>query len=173
MRTQVLAAAALVFTLSLSACASPAYDQDTAQELREHIVVISAASAAGDWHGALAGLEVMATELSEARRAGKVDQQRFDTIALAMERVRLDLEVAIAAAATEVEQQRLLEEQARLQEQINQLQNQGSGGESNTKDESDKKGESDKKEEKKDEGNKGKGEGQGQGEGQGESQKKD
>lgn len=160
MRTHVLAAAALVFTLSLSSCASPAYDQDTAQSLHEHIVAISDASAAGDWQGALNGLEVMATELSEARKAGKVDQERFDTITLAMERVRLDLEVAIAAAATEAEQQRLLEEQARIQEQINQLQNQGSGG-NDTKDEPDKKDD-----EKKDEGDKGKGEGQGQGEGQ-------
>ncbi|MDF2576041.1 MAG: hypothetical protein K0S05_2953 [Agromyces sp.] len=89
MRTHLFAAAALVATLSLSSCASPGYDQDTSQGLREHIVAISAASAAGDWQGALDGLEVMAAELSAARKAGKVDQERFDTITLAMERVRL------------------------------------------------------------------------------------
>ena len=154
MRTHLLTAAALVATLSLTSCTSPAYDQDTSEGLREHIVAISAASAAGDWKGALDELELMATELSEARKSGKVDQERFDTITLAMERVRLDLEVAIATAATEAEQQRLLEEQARLQEQISQLQNQDSGGGDVPADD------------KKDEGNKGKGEGQSQGEGQ-------
>ena len=164
MRTHVLTAAALVTTLSLTSCTSPAYDQDTSEGLREHIVAISAASAAGDWKGALDELELMATELSEARKSGKVDQERFDTITLAMERVRLDLEVAIATAATEAEQQRLLEEQARLQEQISQLQDQG-GDTGNTRD--DKKDESNKTDgDKKDEGNKGKGEGQSQGEGQ-------
>lgn len=125
MRTHVLAAAALAFTLSLSSCATPGYDQDTAQRLHEHIVAISDASAAGDWQGALDGLETMAAELSKARELGKVDDDRFDTITLAMERVRLDLEAAIAAAANEAERQRLLDEQARLQEQISRLQNQG------------------------------------------------
>jgi uncharacterized membrane protein YccC len=137
--------------LTLSSCAAPSYDDETRDGLRAHVAAVAEASAAGDWAGALAGLDAMASALSKAKDEGKVSEERFDTIALAMELVRQDLDEAIAAAADEAERQRLLEEQARLQEQINQLQeqqNQGNddkGEEGGGKGEDDKKGENDKK----------------------------
>lgn len=113
------------------------------------MVAVAEASAAGDWQAALNGLDVMAEELSEARSEGKVGEERFDTILLAMELVRQDIDAAIAAAADAAEQQRLLEEQARLQEQIAQLQeqqNQGNDDKGNDDDkgDEDKSGEQDK-----------------------------
>lgn len=128
------AVVAVVAALTLGSCASPAYDDATRDDLRQHVRIVAEASAAGDWQSALTELDAMAGELATARDAGKVSEERFDTIALAMELVRQDLDDAIAAAADEAERQRLLDEQARLQEQIAQLQeqqNQGNGGRGN------------------------------------------
>lgn len=150
MRRQSSAVAVvLAATLALSSCAAPADDRATRDSLREHVLVVAEASAAGDWPGALAGLDAMASELSTARDEGELSEERFDTIALAMELVRQDLDDAIAAAADEAERQRLLEEQTRLQEQIAQLQEQqqnqgndgGNGGNDDDKKDDDKKGE--------------------------------
>lgn len=125
------AATTLVAALLLTSCA-PTYDQATEQSLRRQVVAASQASAAGDWQGALQSLDAMASELESARANGKVDDERFESIVAAMELVRLDLEAAITAAEDEAERQRLLDEQARLQEQITQLQapdgNEGDGG---------------------------------------------
>lgn len=123
MRTKrFVATLGIAATLILSSCATaPAYDDDTRDGLRRHVIVVAEASAAGDWAAALAGLDAMASDLSKAEDEGKVSEERFDTIALAMELVRQDLDDAIAAAADEAERQRLLEEQTRLQEQIEQL----------------------------------------------------
>lgn len=137
--------------LTLSSCAAPAYDDATRDGLRAHVSAVAEASAAEDWARALAGLDALATELSQAKDEGKVSEERFDTIARAMDLVRQDLDGAIAAAADEAERQRLLEEQARLQEQIDQLQSQQDEGEDD-KDKEDggkgndgKKGEGNKK----------------------------
>jgi hypothetical protein len=148
MRPRFAAAAALVVALSLAACGTPAYDRATAQSLREHVLTVSTMSAAGDWGGALGALETMAAELSAAREQGKVDDERFDSIVLAMEPVRQDLESAVAAAETEAERLRLMEEQARLQEQITELQTQGDDekkGEDDKKGEDEKEGDGEKK----------------------------
>ncbi|RXZ71923.1 hypothetical protein [Agromyces albus] len=143
MRPRILAAAvAVIATLILSSCA-PGYDEATKGDLREHLVAVAEASAAGDWQAALTGLDAMAVELADARAAGRVSDERFDTIALAMELVRQDIDAAMAAAADAAEQQRLLEEQARLQEQIAQLQEQQ--GNDDNKGDDEKKGEEDKK----------------------------
>ena len=138
-----LAAVSIATMLTVSSCASP-YDEATKADLRQHVVAVSQASAAGDWQGAIAGLDVLADELSAARDAGKVDDERFESIVGAMELVRADLEQAIAAAEDEAERQRLLDEQARLQEQITQLQEQGDG-EGDKKGEEEQQGEEDKK----------------------------
>lgn len=151
MRINFAAPVALLAALALSGC-GPVYDQETADGLREHVVTISEASAAGDWQSAVTELDILAKEAAKAREAGKLDSERFEKIALAMELVRQDLEAAIAAAEDDAERQRLQEEQTRLQEQIDQLQNQGSGSE----EEGD--GDKDKKEEK---GGKDKNEGKG------------
>ena len=151
MRINFAAPVALLAALALSGC-GPVYDQETAHGLREHVVTISEASAAGDWQSAVTELDILAKEAAKAREAGKLDSERFEKIALAMELVRQDLEAAIAAAEDDAERQRLQEEQTRLQEQIDQLQNQGSGSE----EEGD--GDKDKKEEK---GGKDKNEGKG------------
>lgn len=155
MRARILAAAvSVIATISLTSCAS-GYDEATKEDLRSHVVAVADASSAGDWQAALNGLDAMAVELADARAAGKVSEERFDTIVLAMELVRQDIDSAIAAAADAAEQQRLLEEQARLQEQIAQLQDQQNQGDDNKgedkKDEEDKGGEEDKKGEEKDE----------------------
>ncbi|MDQ0576533.1 hypothetical protein [Agromyces albus] len=148
MRPRILAAAvAFTATLSLTSCA-PAYDEAAKDNLREHVVAVAEASEAGDWQAALSGLDAMAAELADARAAGNVSDERFDTIALAMELVRKDIDAAIAAAADAAEQQRLLEEQARLQEQIAQLQEQQNQGNDDNKGGGDEKGEGDKKGEK-------------------------
>ena len=154
LRLSTIIAVAVAATLALSSCA-PSYDPGTRDSLRQHVVAVSEASAAGDWQAALSGLDALAAEATSAREAGKVDEQRFEKITLAMELVRQDLEVAIAAAEDEAERQRLQEEQARLQEQIDQMQNQGDSGENETgngddgdkeKNKSDDKGGSDDKE---------------------------
>ena len=121
MRAGPIAAVVLTATLALSACA-PRYDGATKEDLRAQVVAVSTASAAGDWPTAIAGLDQLATEVSKARRDGRLDDARFTAIVAAMDLVRQDLEAAVAAAETEAEQQRLLAEQARLQEQITQLQ---------------------------------------------------
>ena len=131
MRTNFAAIFALLAAFALSGCA-PAYDQETADGLREHVVTISEASAAGDWQTAITELDTLASGAAAAREAGKLDSERFEKIALAMELVRQDLEAAVAAAEDDAERQRLQEEQARLQEQIDQLQNQGDDGENGT-----------------------------------------
>jgi hypothetical protein len=151
MRPRILAAAvAIIATFSLVSCAA-GYDEATKDNLRERVVAVAEASAAGDWQAALNGLDAMAAELSDARAEGKVSEERFDTIVLAMELVRQDIDAAIAAAVDAAEEQQLLEEQARLQEQIAQLQeqqNQGNGdgnqGNDDNKGEEDKSGEEDK-----------------------------
>ena len=153
MRINFAAPVALLAALALSGC-GPVYDQETADGLREHVVTISEASAAGDWQSAVTELDILAKEAAKAREAGKLDSERFEKIALAMELVRQDLEAAIAAAEDDAERQRLQEEQTRLQEQIDQLQNQGSGSEEEGGDDKDKK--EDKGGKDKDEGKGGK-----------------
>jgi hypothetical protein len=144
MRPRTLAAAvAVTATLILTSCAA-AYDEATKDNLREHVVAVAEASASGDWQAALNGLDVMAVELSDARSEGKVSEERFDTIALAMELVRQDIDAAIAAAADAAERQQLLEEQARLQEQIAQLQEQQNRGNDDNQGNDDNTGEEDK-----------------------------
>ncbi|WP_170296917.1 hypothetical protein [Agromyces salentinus] len=71
---------------------------------------------------------MLAGDVSEARADGKLDDERYRNIRSAMELVRVDLEAAIQAAADEAARARLLEEQARLQQQLTELQNQGDGG---------------------------------------------
>ncbi|NUT57382.1 MAG: hypothetical protein HOQ00_00840 [Agromyces sp.] len=127
MRPHPLGLVAIVVVSTLTAC-SPAYDAKTRDGLREHVVSVSEASAAGNWQAAIDELDVMTADLATAREDGKVDDDRFEAIVAAMELVRLDLEAAIAAAAEEAERQRLIEEQARLQQQIEELQNQGDDG---------------------------------------------
>lgn len=148
LRVNTITAVAVAVTLALSSCA-PSYDQETEDRLRQHVVAVSEASAAGDWQAALSGLDSLAAEATSAREAGKVDAKRFETITLAMELVRQDLEAAIAAAEGEAERQRLEEEQARLQEQIDQMQNQGDSGENeNGNDGEGDKGDKDKSDDK-------------------------
>ncbi|MGW4929917.1 hypothetical protein ACWEOH_12255 [Agromyces sp. NPDC004153] len=124
MRPHPLGLVAIVVAFTMTAC-SPAYDAETRDGLREHVVTVSEASAAGDWQAAIDELDVMTAELATAREDGQIDDDRFEAIVGAMELVRLDLEAAIAAAADEAERQRLIEEQARLQQQIEELQKQG------------------------------------------------
>src|SRR5918995_2890693 len=146
MRSRILVPAAIVAAaaaMSLASCA-PNYDVATRDGLRQHVIAVAEASAAGDWNAALSGLDVMGAKLSDARAAGKIDEERFDSILLAMELVRLDLDTAIAAAADAAERQRLIDEQARLQEQIAELQDQQT---EDRKGEEEKKGEEDKKSE--------------------------
>ena len=161
MRSRVAAVAvAVTAALALGSCASD-YDEATRDGLRQHVVAVAEASAAGDWNAAISGLDVMSAQLSDAHAAGKIDEQRFDSILAAMELVRQDLDTAIAAAADAAERQRLIDEQARLQEQIAQLQEQQT---EDQKGQEDKKGEEEKKggeEGKKGEEGKGAGEGKG------------
>lgn len=115
-------ATGLIALLTLSACAAePEYDPATAAGLREHVVTVSSASAAGDWAGALAALDAMTAEVDEAQADGRIDEHRMDSILLAMELVRQDLQMAIDEAADAAERQRLEEEQAALQAQLDQL----------------------------------------------------
>ena len=126
MRPHPLGVIAILVAFALTSCTS-SYDTETRESLRARVVTVSEASAAGDWQAAIDELDVLTAELAEEHENGKVDDERFDAIASAMELVRLDLETAIAAAADEAERQRLIEEQARLQQQIEELQNQGGG----------------------------------------------
>jgi hypothetical protein len=154
MRSRVAAVAvAVTAALALGSCASD-YDEATRDGLRQHVVAVAEASAAGDWNAALSGLDVMSAQLSDARAAGKIDEERFDSILLAMELVRQDLDTAIAAAADAAERQRLIDEQARLQEQIAQLEEQQT---------EDRKGGDEKKGEGEKKGEEGKGGGEGKG----------
>lgn len=115
-------ATGLIGLLTLSSCAAePTYDPATAEGLREHVVTVSTASAAGDWAGALAALDAMTAEVDEAQSDGRIDPERMDSILLAMELVRQDLQMAIDEAEDAAEQQRLAEEQAALQAQLDQL----------------------------------------------------
>ena len=115
-------ATGLVALLTLSSCAAePAYDPTTAASLREHVVTVSSASAAGDWAGALAALDAMTAEVDEAQAEGRIDEQRTDSILEAMELVRQELQLAIDEAEDAAERQRLEEEQAKLQERLDQL----------------------------------------------------
>jgi hypothetical protein len=127
LRSTVLTVIAVTTAMVLSACA-PAYDEATKDALRQHVVAVSEASAAGDWPTAIGGLDALAADAAAAHEAGKLDDERLERITLAMELVRQDLEAAIATAEDAAERQRLQDEQARLQEQINQLQDPGDGG---------------------------------------------
>lgn len=120
--TAVAVAVAVAASVTLTACTSPTYDVSTRGDLRQHVLTVAEASAAADWQAALTALDAMATKLAAAHEEGRVSEERFETIVLAMELVRQDLDAAIAAAADEAERVRLIEEQARLQEQIDRLQ---------------------------------------------------
>ncbi|MFE6254806.1 hypothetical protein [Agromyces sp. NPDC057865] len=126
MRPHLPGIIAIFVAFTMTSC-SPAYDAETRESLRAHVVTVSEASAAGDWQTAVDELDAMTADLAEAREDGKVDDERFEAIDSAMEFVRLDLEAAIAAAADEAERQRLIEAQAQLQQQIAELQDQGQG----------------------------------------------
>lgn len=126
MRRLSVVAVAIAATLGFTSCAS-SYDDATRDGLREYVVTVSEASAAGDWPSALGALDGMAAEVEAAREAGKIDDERFETITLAMEVVRQDLETAIAAAEDEAERQRLQEQQTMLEQQIAELRDQPTG----------------------------------------------
>lgn len=138
-------ATGLLALLALSSCAAqPTYGPATAASLREHVVTVSSASAAGDWAGALAALDAMTAEVDEAQAEGRIDDQRTDSILDAMGLVRQELQMAIDEAADAAERQRLEEEQAKLQERLDQLE-----AERAEQEDGDKKGEK-KDDEKKD-----------------------
>jgi hypothetical protein len=125
-------AIAVAGTLAITSC-TPGYDTATRDGLRQHVVAVAQASAAGDWDAAIQDLDVMAAQLSDARKTGHVSDDRFNAILLAIELVRQDLDEAIAAETDAAERQRLIDEQARLQQQIAELENQQ--GEQNQQDE--------------------------------------
>ena len=66
MRSHLLGFIAIVVASTMTAC-SPAYDAETRDGLREHVVTVSEASAAGDWQAAIDELDVMTAELDTAR----------------------------------------------------------------------------------------------------------
>lgn len=144
-------ATAVVGLLTLSSCAAqPEYDPATALGLREHVVTVSSASAAGDWAGALAALDAMTAEVDEAQADGRIDDQRMDSILLAMELVRQDLRMAVDEAEDAAERQRLEEEQAALQAQLDQLEAERAEAERRAQEEQakdDRKGKDDRKDE--------------------------
>jgi hypothetical protein len=144
-------ATGLIGLLTLSSCATePTYDPTTAVGLREHVVTVSTASAAGDWAGALAALDTMTAEVDEAQSDGRIDPQRMDSILLAMELVRQDLQMAIDEAEDAAEQQRLEEEQAALQAQLDQLEAERAEAERRAQEEQQKADERKAKDERKD-----------------------
>lgn len=155
MRRLSVGAVAIAATLAFTSCAS-SYDDATRDGLREYVVTVSEASAAGDWPTALGALDGMAAEVEAAREAGKLDDERFETITLAMEVVRQDLETAIAAAEDEAERQRLQEQQMMLEQQIAELQDQSTGVDDQPNDD-DGGGDEDKDKDKGDEKGGGKG----------------
>ena len=118
-------------TFAIASC-SPSYDAATRDGLRQHVVAVAQASAAGDWDAAIQDLDVMAAQLSDAREAGRLSDDRFNAILLAIELVRHDIDEAIAAESDAAERQRLIDEQARLQQQIAELETQQ--GEQNQQD---------------------------------------
>lgn len=144
-------ATAVVGLLTLSSCAAkPEYDPATAAGLREHVVTVSSASAAGDWAGALAALDAMTAEVDEAQADGRIDDQRMDSILLAMELVRQDLRMAVDEAEDAAERQRLEDEQAALQAQLDQLEAERAEAERRAQEEQakdDRKGKDDRKDE--------------------------
>jgi hypothetical protein len=118
--------------------------------LREHVVTVSTASAAGDWAGALAALDAMTAEVDEAQSDGRIDPERMESILLAMELVRQDLQMAIDEAEDAAEQQRLQEEQAALQAQLDQLEAERAEAERRAQEEQAKDDERKAKDERKD-----------------------
>jgi hypothetical protein len=144
-------ATGLIGLLTLSSCAAePTYDPATAEGLREHVVTVSTASAAGDWAGALAALDAMTAEVDEAQSDGRIDPERMESILLAMELVRQDLQMAIDEAEDAAEQQRLQEEQAALQAQLDQLEAERAEAERRAQEEQAKDDERKAKDERKD-----------------------
>lgn len=144
-------ATGVIGLLTLSSCAAqPEYDPATAAGLREHVVTVSSASAAGDWAGALAALDAMTAEVDEAQADGRIDDQRMDSILLAMELVRQDLRMAVDEAEDAAERQRLEEEQAALQAQLDQMEAERAEAERRAQEEQakdDRKGKDDRKDE--------------------------
>jgi hypothetical protein len=155
-RTPLAVATGVVGLLTLSSCAAqPEYDPTTAAGLRQHVVTVSSASAAGDWAGAAAALDAMTAEVDAARADGRIDEERLDSIVLAMELVRQDLRMAIDEAEDAAEQQRLEEEQAALQAQLDQLEAERAEAERRAQEEQakdDRKGGDDRKGEDEDDG---------------------
>jgi hypothetical protein len=113
-------------------------------------VTVSTASAAGDWAGALAALDAMTAEVDEAQSDGRIDPERMESILLAMELVRQDLQMAIDEAEDAAEQQRLQEEQAALQAQLDQLEAERAEAERRAQEEQAKDDERKAKDERKD-----------------------
>ncbi len=91
----VVIAVALAF--GLSACTP---DDGVTDELRGAVVQIAERSAAGDFIGALAELDLLVEDLDAAVEEGAIDSAREREIRAAIDLVRADLEAAVAAANT-------------------------------------------------------------------------
>lgn len=102
-RVLILAAA-----LAVPGCAAPLdLDTGTGAALQEQVVAVRAALAAGDYAGALTGLDTLAADVQRAASEGKISTERKARILHAVTLVRSDALAAIppgpaAPAPTEV-----------------------------------------------------------------------
>lgn len=112
-RLSAVIAIALTAGLLAGCAGGSSYDSETAERLQQQVLVVSTASADGDWAGASTALLELEASAATALARGEITQKRFDAIMAALSLVRADIEAAVAEQAAAEEAARQAEEAAR------------------------------------------------------------
>lgn len=106
----VLGAAVTAALLAGCAPSSSAYDDGAAEQLQQHVLAVSSASAEADWATAATRSMELEAAATTALARGEITQERFDAIMAALALVRADIEAAVAAAEEEAARNEQAEE---------------------------------------------------------------
>lgn len=116
-----LLALPLAAALAVAGCAADAgqtsYDPATAQTLQTQVYTVTDLVSKAQHSEARAKLDELAAAAQAALSAGKIDQSRYDRIALAIAHARGGLDDVITAAEKQELERQLQEQQAQLAEQ--------------------------------------------------------
>lgn len=111
-RLRAVVAIALTAGLLAGCAGGSSYDSATAERLQQQVLVVSTASADGDWAGASTALLELEASAATALARGEITQERFDAIMAALSLVRADIEAAVAEQAAAEEAARQAAEEA-------------------------------------------------------------
>ncbi|MCX7521426.1 hypothetical protein OSC27_03935 [Microbacterium sp. STN6] len=124
----------MLLAAGLTGCAAtPSYESSLAASLEHGVLVVTTDAAAGDFSKALAALDDLQGRLASEQASGRIPSERSARISASIERVRGDLNSAIAAArqttldekltALNQQQQQLTEAQQQLAQQLQREKN--------------------------------------------------